>query len=85
LAFNNEVLKDWRVKKKLSQTEAAKLFGITQAFYSHLEIGIKTPSLGTLEIISGRTGIPVSDLLDSLNPIPPRTRRPGKIEEKVQA
>lgn len=77
MAFKKEVLKAWRLRKGYTQTIAAEEFNMTQAFYSHLEVGRKTPSLETLEIISNRTGIPVSSFLDGSddkthsNPTPP--------------
>jgi transcriptional regulator with XRE-family HTH domain len=89
MAFKKEALKVWRIKNKLSQTDAARLFNMTQAFYSHLEVGRKAPSLDTLEIISNRTKIPISDLLDSApnptRPSPqatPEARAPRKRREK---
>ena len=76
MAFRKEILRNWRIENKLSQTEAARILSVTQAFYSHLEVGRKSPSLGTLEIISERTKIPISNLLDTQNPtLPPSVRR----------
>lgn len=81
MAFNKEALKAWRLNKKYTQIKAAEEFNMTQAFYSHLEVGRKNPSLETLEIISNKTGIPVSSLVDgsddkltTSNPTPPSPR-----------
>ena len=87
MAFRKEILKKWRAENHLSQSEAAKMLDVTQAFYSHLEVGRKSPSLGTLEIISERTKIPISDLLDVPNPTgpPPKKMAVGESAEAKSA
>ena len=82
LAFKGGVLKGWRLEKKLSQSDAAMLLSITQAFYCHLEVGRKAPSLDTLETISIRTGIPISELVGGANPPQPLT---GKKASRTRA
>ena len=44
-------LKNWRKAQSLSQTAAAKLFGVSQPTYSEYECGRKTPrTIKALEI-----------------------------------
>ena len=74
MAFNRLALKTWRETQNLSQTEAAKRFQITQAFLSELETGKKEPSFSTLEVISDKTGIAISDF-STANPLLPSGER----------
>ena len=67
MGFKKDTLKKWRLEKKYTQKEAARIFNVTQGFYSKMELGEKSPSLDTLEIITNRTGISVSDLIDISN------------------
>ena len=42
-------LKQFRVSLKKSQSEMAKIIGITLSFYSKIELGIKNPSIDTIK------------------------------------
>lgn len=55
-------LKDWRSKRKLSQSQAAKLFGITQGHWSHLECGRRRARVKLAKSISVQTGVPFEAL-----------------------
>ena len=75
MPFEKTVLSSWRRKENMSQAQAANKIGVTQVYYSQLETGKRTPSLGVLENIARATGIDISDLmhLSSLDPSPPPT------------
>ena len=49
-------LKDWRVGRGMSQTEAAKHFEVSQASYSEYETGRKTPRTVKAVEIEGKSG-----------------------------
>jgi putative transcriptional regulator len=45
-------LKSFRNKRKLTQEEVAKLCDISRSFYTHIEIGTKTPSVDVAKKIA---------------------------------
>lgn len=49
-------LRKWRIREKLTQAQAAKRIGISQAMLSYLERGQLNPSLRVLRKISKGTG-----------------------------
>jgi transcriptional regulator with XRE-family HTH domain len=59
-----QVMKTWRIGRDLSQAEAAKLLGISQAAYSNLEAGRVDTSLSTVAKAAETTGLPVAALLE---------------------
>jgi transcriptional regulator with XRE-family HTH domain len=55
---------NWRRGKKLTQSEAADIFGVTQPYVSRLERGeIQKPDLGIALVISRKTGLPLKSLI----------------------
>ncbi|WP_455611419.1 helix-turn-helix domain-containing protein [Cloacibacillus porcorum] len=63
--FKNTALAEWRKTLEITAHQAAKMIGITQAFYSELESGKKTPSFKTLEAIIEQTGLDSNALISS--------------------
>lgn len=55
-------LRLWRAHHGFTQVETAKRLAISQSYFSRLELGKKSPSLRTLERLSDKLGITVSDL-----------------------
>ena len=45
-------MKDVRINKKLTQEQLALLTGLSQSFVSDIEIGVRTPSLDTINRIA---------------------------------
>lgn len=43
--MNRKWLKDYREARKLTQEETAFLSGIARSYYTHIEQGVKTPSV----------------------------------------
>lgn len=64
MAFRNELLLEWQKKEYItSGSKAAKIIGISPAFYLDILNGKKKPGIGTLEKISEKTGYSVAELL----------------------
>ena len=57
-----QTLKGWRLKRNLSQSQAAKLVGITQGHWSHLELGRRRARVKLAKAISVQTGVPFESL-----------------------
>ena len=54
-----------RIKRKLSQSELAKLTGLSQAYINELENGKKNnPTYEVLQKLAKALGVPVSALLE---------------------
>lgn len=51
-------LKAWRTALDLSQSDAAKLLGMTQSLYSKTESGQNAPRPKRAKSISNKTGVP---------------------------
>lgn len=60
--FANNV-KQFRAKKKLSQTELAKRVGISVSYVSMLERAVRSPPLETIEVFSRVTKLTPAQLL----------------------
>ena len=58
----NEILKELREKKKLTQSQVAEKIGITQQGYSLIETGTVKPSLETALKISALLKAPVNKI-----------------------
>ena len=58
-----ENLRNWRLKKKMSQGDLATALGVDRAYISNIENGRMNPTLSTLEKIAGALGISSSELL----------------------
>lgn len=54
--MNYKWLKDLRILQKKTQQETADKAGITRAFYSMIELGIRTPSVENAKKIAGALG-----------------------------
>jgi len=67
----NQQLQKWLSDAGLTQIDAARKFGITQAYLSQLLLGRRRPSLGVAFRIAGITRLSVDDLF----PPKRRTRR----------
>ena len=52
-----ELLKETRMKKKLSQEEAANVLHISQAYYSRMERGLREPDITLLKGIGEFSGL----------------------------
>ncbi|GAB0481671.1 hypothetical protein KML24007_04170 [Alistipes indistinctus] len=57
------VIRDFRKKKKISQTQLAKLSNITQTYLSQIENNQKEPTIPTLKAIAEGLSIPLPVLL----------------------
>lgn len=42
---NRKWLKDFRLAKNMTQSQVAKLVGISRSYYTNIELGIKTPAV----------------------------------------
>lgn len=60
-------IKQYRVLKGVSQEELSKLTGITQKHISNIEIGLKSPTVSTLERIVQALDIEMFDLFKEDN------------------
>lgn len=64
MAFRNELLLEWQKREFITTgTMAARIIGISPAFYLDILNGRKNPGIGTLEKISAKTGYSVAELL----------------------
>lgn len=58
-------LKDWRIEKKLSQTDLSKKSGVSQSQISSIESGLKeNPGIITMKKLADALEITVEDLLE---------------------
>lgn len=53
----------WRKAQGFTQREAALYLGITQGYYSKLELKAQTPRKDVLKALTERTGVPVDELM----------------------
>ena len=53
----------WRHAERLTQAEAAKKFGISQAYYSRLEAGRAATTGQRAKVITAKTGVPIEVLV----------------------
>ncbi len=68
--LNNSRLRKIRIDKGFKQIEVCNALGITQAYYSQIERGERTPSLEIFIKLCNVLGITPNDLLDP-NPLEP--------------
>ncbi|MCL6557700.1 MAG: helix-turn-helix domain-containing protein [Firmicutes bacterium] len=61
-------IRELRENAGLSQTELASKVGVTQGFISHIELGIREPTLKLVRKLAAALGVSVSDLLDENQP-----------------
>mgnify|MGYP000024111706 CR=1 FL=1 len=64
MGFKREKLLEWQKRDYItSGAKAARIIGVSPSFYLDLLKGKKKPGIATLEKISDRTGIPITELL----------------------
>lgn len=56
-------LKEWREARDLKQRDAARKLGISQGYYSKLELGIQTPRPKLAKRLMQRTGLALEVLM----------------------
>jgi transcriptional regulator with XRE-family HTH domain len=56
-------VREIRLKKKMSQADVAKIFGVHPTYISGIERGLRNPSLLTMEKIAKAMGVSTSELL----------------------
>lgn len=56
-------LKAWREDHDLSQREAARILGVSQAGWSKIELGIRRPRRDLAKRLLKKTGVPVEVLM----------------------
>lgn len=56
-------LTDWRERKGITQARAAKVLGISQGYYSKLELGLQTPRPKLAKRLMARTGLTLEILM----------------------
>lgn len=61
----------WRASRRLTQEEAARIIGCSQAMYSRVEAGVAWPNEEIRKVLAKKAGIPVADW----GPRPARRRR----------
>jgi transcriptional regulator with XRE-family HTH domain len=79
-----ERLRDLRLEKRMTQEEFAELLQMSPDFVSFIERGINAPSFETLEVISSKLQITLSELFDFPEPgTRKRVKKPRKRTRKV--
>lgn len=76
-------IRDWRLKRELSQAEVAREAGITQASLSNYENGKRDLPLSTLVGVAGALNVSIGDLLDLPDMIIVRDSRLGRAVEQL--
>ncbi len=77
-------IREWRLRRELSQAEVARLAGITQASLSNYENGKRDLPLSTLLGVAGALNVSVGDLLDLPDVIVVRDSVLGRAVEQLQ-
>ncbi len=77
-------IREWRLRRELSQAEVARLSGITQASLSNYENGKRDLPLTTLLGVSKALNVSVGDLLDLPDVIIVRDSVLGRAVEQLQ-
>ena len=76
-------IREWRVRRELSQAEVAREAGITQASLSNYENGKRDLPLSTLVGVSRALNVSMGDLLDLPEMIIVRDSRLGRAVEQL--
>ena len=76
-------IREWRLKREMSQAEVARHAGITQASLSNYENGKRDLPLATLLGVTSALNVSLGDLLDSPEVIVIRDSRLGKAVEQL--
>ena len=77
-------IREWRLRRELSQAEVARLAGITQASLSNYENGKRDLPLTTLLGVARALNVSVGDLLDLPDVIIVRDSILGRAVEQLQ-
>lgn len=80
-----ERLREWRLRRELSQTEVARVAGITQASLSNYETGKRDMPLSTFLGVVGALDVTVGDLLEIPDVIVVRDSRVGRAVSRLVA
>ena len=80
-----ERLREWRLRRALSQTEVARVAGITQASLSNYETGKRDMPLSTFLGVVGALDVSVGDLLEIPDVIVVRDSRIGRAVDRLVA
>lgn len=86
-ALRSEVgqrIREWRLRREMSQAEVARIAGITQASLSNYENGKRDMPLSTLLGVSAALNVSVGDLLDLPDVIIVRDSLLGRAVEQLQ-
>jgi len=86
-ALRSEVgqrMREWRLRRELSQAEVARVAGITQASLSNYENGKRDMPLSTLLGVAGALNVSLGDLLDLPDVIVVRDSLLGRAVEQLQ-
>jgi transcriptional regulator with XRE-family HTH domain len=78
-------IRDWRLKRALSQVAVARVAGVTQASLSNYETGKRDLPLSTFFGILAALDIGVSELLDTPEIVVVRDSRLGRAVEHLRA
>ncbi len=57
-------IRRWRHQHSMTQIELSKRIGLSQSYFSKIELGQKNPNLNTLSKLSKATGITIGELLN---------------------
>lgn len=80
MSFSDKIRQS-RESKKLTQTELAKLIGVSRQAYATYELGTREPSLETLRKMASVFDVSVDFLLDNDTPAP-KEKAPAPEERK---
>ncbi len=86
-ALRNDVgarIREWRLRRELSQAEVARHAGITQASLSNYENGKRDLPLSTLVGVAAALNVSIGDLLDLPEMIVVRDSILGRAVEQLQ-
>lgn len=77
-------VREWRLRREMSQADVARLTGITQASLSNYENGKRDMPLSTLLGVSAALNVSLGDLLDLPEVIVVRDSMLGRAVEQLQ-
>ena len=77
-------IREWRLRREMSQAEVARIAGITQASLSNYENGKRDMPLSTLLGVAGALNVSLGDLLDLPDVIVVRDSLLGRAVEQLQ-
>jgi HTH-type transcriptional regulator, competence development regulator len=79
-----ERIREWRLRREMSQAEVARRAGITQASLSNYENGKRDMPLSTLVGVASALNVSIGDLLDLPEVIVVRDSILGRAVEQLQ-